>query len=47
MMKDTPQGMIIPIKVTPKANKNEILGWKNDELCIRLAAVPEKGDANG
>ena len=30
----------------PKASKSEIKGWENGELVIRLAAVPEKGEAN-
>lgn len=40
------EGVIIAIKVIPKANRNEIIGFENDELKIRLAAVPEKGEAN-
>ncbi len=38
--------IIISIKVTPKAHRNEFIGYKNGEVCIRLAAVPEKGEAN-
>lgn len=37
---------ILKIKVIPKASKTEIKGWQNDELLIRLSAVPEKGEAN-
>jgi len=40
------EGVILAIKVIPKANRNEIVGIENDELKIRLAAVPEKGEAN-
>ncbi|MDP1607857.1 MAG: DUF167 domain-containing protein [Chlamydiales bacterium] len=36
----------LSVKVTPKSSKNEIVGWENDELKIRLRAVPEKGKAN-
>lgn len=39
-------GIIIPVKVTPKAGKNTILGWENGELKIRIAAAPDKGEAN-
>lgn len=46
MLKETSAGVIIPIKVSTQANKNEILGWKDEELCVRIAAVPEKGQAN-
>jgi uncharacterized protein len=46
MLQQTSQGINLAIKVTPKANRNEVIGIKNDELCLRIAAVPEKGDAN-
>lgn len=36
----------LAVKVLPKTAKNEIAGWENDELKIRLRAVPEKGEAN-
>ena len=36
----------LTIKVLPKASKNEIVGWENERLKIRLMAVPEKGEAN-
>lgn len=38
--------VLIPIKVVPKANRNEILGFENGQWRIRIAAVPAKGDAN-
>ena len=34
------------VKVTPKASKNEIIGWEGDQLKVRLTAAPEKGKAN-
>lgn len=34
------------VKVTPKAAKNEIIGWEGDLLKVRLTATPEKGKAN-
>lgn len=46
MFKETPNGIVIPIKVVPKAHRSEIVGWENDLLKVRLAAVPEKGEAN-
>ncbi|MCP5504234.1 MAG: DUF167 domain-containing protein [Chlamydiales bacterium] len=38
--------MKISVKVLPKSSKNEIVGWENDVLKVRLTAVPEKGKAN-
>lgn len=46
MWKATPEGVVIPVKVIPKASRNEILGWENGELKIRVAAQPDKGCAN-
>ncbi len=37
---------VLKIKVIPKASKNEIVGYKEDVLRVRLVAVPEKGKAN-
>lgn len=46
MFQQTNDGISFKIKVIPKASRNEIVGWENDELKVRLAAVPEKGEAN-
>lgn len=46
MLKETPNGIELAVKITPKASKNEIVGWESGELKIRIAAVPEKGEAN-
>ena len=44
--KETKNGLILPVKVVPKASKNAIVGWENGELKVRLNAIPEKGEAN-
>lgn len=36
----------LKVKVIPKASCNQIAGWENEELKVRLKAVPEKGEAN-
>lgn len=46
MLQQTNRGILLKIKLTPKASKNEIVGWENDELKIRIAGVPVKGEAN-
>ncbi|MBS0604524.1 MAG: YggU family protein [Verrucomicrobia bacterium] len=46
MIKDSKEGAILPVKVVPRASKNAIAGWENEELKVRLNAVPEKGEAN-
>ena len=45
-MVETKEGVILAIKVSPKASKNAIAGWENQELKVRIKAVPEKGEAN-
>jgi uncharacterized protein len=42
----TPQGVILPVKVTPKARKTQILGWENGYLKVHVSAPPDKGAAN-
>ena len=36
----------LAIKVTPNAGRNEITGFKEDVLHVRIAAPPDKGKAN-
>ena len=50
-MEEHPEGIKLSVKVVPKARSNEIVGWDKDEngmdkLKIRVAAAPEKGQAN-
>ena len=42
--------MRIPVYVTPKANRDEVVGWRADasgvrELTVKVTAAPEKGKA--
>jgi len=42
----TPEGVVLPVKLTPNAGRDEIVGWENDVLKVRVSVVPEKGKAN-
>lgn len=36
----------LAIRVTPNAPKNELLGWRNRRLAIKVTAPPVEGAAN-
>lgn len=38
--------MIIEVKITPHASRNEILRWEGTRLVIKIQGVPEKGKVN-
>ncbi len=44
--KERPDGLVLALKISPKAAKSEILGVEGEELKLKIAAVPEKGEAN-
>ena len=44
--KETQEGVILSLKISPKSSKSEIAGIEGEELKLRIAAVPEKGEAN-
>ncbi len=37
---------ILTVKVTPNASKNQIVGWEEDYLRVRIRGIPEKGQVN-
>ena len=37
---------LLSIQVTPRAGHDEITGWRDGELLVRLRAVPAEGKAN-
>jgi len=39
-------GVRLAVKVTPHAGRNEITGFKDGVLQVKVAAAPEKGKAN-
>ncbi|MBY0529008.1 MAG: DUF167 domain-containing protein [Rhabdochlamydiaceae bacterium] len=42
----TEKGLLISIKVVLKSARDQIVGWENGMLKVKLNAVPEKGEAN-
>lgn len=36
----------LAVHVTPKSGKDEVVGWRGDELQVRVAVAPEGGKAN-
>src|ERR1700738_2738934 len=46
ILRDTEEGMILPVKVIPGASKEGIVGWQEGRLKIKVTAPPEKGEAN-
>lgn len=46
LLTETPEGVLLPIKVTPKAKQTQIGFWENGFLKIKVTAPPEDGEAN-
>lgn len=36
----------VAVHVTPKAGRDEVVGWRGGELQVRVAVAPEGGKAN-
>lgn len=45
-LRDTKNGVVIKVKVQPKAQQDEILGIKGGRLRLRVKAPPQNGKAN-
>jgi hypothetical protein len=37
---------LISVHVTPRTGRDEIVGWRDDELAVRVTAPPDDGKAN-
>jgi hypothetical protein len=37
---------LLKLHVTPRGSKNEIIGWRDDVICIKITAPPVDGAAN-
>lgn len=40
------QSTLLRLHVTPRGSKNEITGWRDDVLCVKITAPPVEGAAN-
>lgn len=40
-----PRGLL-SVRVTPRAGRNEVVGWQGAALHVRVTAAPEAGEAN-
>jgi len=40
------EGALLRLRVEPRASRDEILGWRNDVLRVRVTAPPVEGAAN-
>lgn len=45
-LKETTEGVQLKIRVQPRAAKNQVAGWLEDALKVRLTAPPVDGEAN-
>jgi uncharacterized protein len=46
MLRETPTGVVVDVRVIPRARKTAFSGIRNDELIVRVAAPPVDGSAN-
>jgi uncharacterized protein (TIGR00251 family) len=46
MIEITPNGVVITVRVIPRAGKSGVAGTRGDALLVRLKAAPVEGAAN-
>lgn len=37
---------LLKLHVTPRGSRSEIIGWRDDTLCVKITAPPVEGAAN-
>jgi uncharacterized protein (TIGR00251 family) len=45
-LRSTAKGLLLDVKATPKAAREEVAGVRNGALLVKVTAAPEKGKAN-
>jgi len=40
------ESAVLKVRVQPRASANQVVGWRNGMLCVRLTAPPVEGEAN-
>lgn len=43
---ETDEGILVAIRVVPRSYRPEVIGWKEEELWVRLTKPPVEGEAN-
>ena len=46
MFQEIKNGILFEVKIIPKSSKNEIVGWEENHLKVKIKEIPEKGKAN-
>lgn len=46
MLRETPDGVLLSVRVIPRARRSELAGTRGEALLVRLAAPPVDGAAN-
>ncbi len=41
-----PEGELLAVRVHPRASRNEVVGWQDSALRVRVTAAPDGGEAN-
>ena len=41
-----PEGLLLAVRVHPRARRNEVVGWQDSVLRLRVTAAPHDGEAN-
>jgi len=45
-LRPAPDGALLPVRVQPRASRDEVVGWRDGSLRVRVTAAPTDGRAN-